>query len=119
MVAAIGVCIMLQGMGLSLEAVTKVTNVDGQNLFILEDFLQLKDKDIETLCHVICRPGGVNTAGNQNQGIQASAMAEANFKCMTYQMHHTVRVSHSVVWSDISVVSVCGLSAQAEMEGVP
>jgi hypothetical protein len=66
---------IFQRMGLSLEASTKVVNVNGQNLSILEDFLQLEDKDVETLCRVIRRPGGVNAAGNQNQGMQVSAMA--------------------------------------------
>ncbi len=64
MAAAISVRNMLQRMGLSLEASTKVANVNGQNLSILEDFLQLEDKDIETLCRVIRRLGGVNAAGN-------------------------------------------------------
>ena len=116
MVAAIGVRNMLQRMGLSLEAATKVPNIDGQNLSLLEDFLQLEDKDVKTLCRVIRRPGGVNAAGNQNQGIEVSAMAEANLKPMTYQMRHSVRVSRPVVWTDISLVRVCGLSAQAKME---
>ena len=52
----------LQRMGLNLDTATKVTNVNRQNLSLLEDFLQLKDKDIETLCRVIHWPGGVNTA---------------------------------------------------------
>jgi hypothetical protein len=102
---------MLQRMGIGLKAATEVTNVDGQNLSVLEDFLQLGDKDVETLCPVIRRPGGVNTAGNQNQGIQVLAMAEANLKRMTYKMHHTVQVSRPVVWADISLVSIHGLSA--------
>ena len=78
MAAAISVHNMLQRMGLSLEAATEVVNVNGQNLSVLEDFLQLEDKDVETLCRVIRRPGGVNAAGNQNQGMQVLAMAEAN-----------------------------------------
>ena len=68
MAHALNVCNMLQRMGLSLEAATKVCNVNGQNLSTVDDFLQLGDKDIETLCRVIHRPGGVNLAGNQNQG---------------------------------------------------
>ena len=65
---------------------------------------------------VICRPGGVNAAGNQNQGIQVLAMAEANLKRMTYQMCHILRVSGPVVWADILLLSVHGLLAQAKME---
>jgi hypothetical protein len=49
MAAAIAVCNMLQQMSLSLEAVTKVTAINVQNLSIKSNFLQLKDKDIETL----------------------------------------------------------------------
>ena len=80
MAHALNVRNMLQRMGLSLEAATKVCNVNGQNLSAVDDFLQLGDKDIETLCRVIRRPGGVNLAGNQNQGMQVSAMAETNLK---------------------------------------
>jgi hypothetical protein len=103
-------------MGLSLEAATEVCNVNGQNLSAVDDFLQLGDKDIETLCRVIRRPGGVNLAGNQNQGMQVSAMAETNLKRMVFQMTHTVRVSRTVVFPDITLVSVRALSAQAKME---
>jgi hypothetical protein len=115
MAAAIGICNMLQRMGLSLKA-TEVTNINGQNLSILEDFLQLKYKDVDTLCRVIRRPGGANAAGNQNQGMQVSTMAESNLKCMTYQIRHTVQVSRSVVWANILLVSICGLLVQAKME---
>jgi hypothetical protein len=103
-------------MGLSVEAATKVCNVNGQNLSAVDDFLQLGDKDIETLCRVIHRPGGVNLAGNQNQGMQVSAMAETNLKRMVFQMTHTVRVSRTVVFPDITLTSVRALSAQAKME---
>jgi len=104
-------------MGLSLEAATEVVNVNGQNLSVLEDFLQLEDKDVETLCRVIKRPGGVNTAGNdQNQGMRVLAMAEANLKCMCYQLRHHTRVSRPVIWADITLLSIRALSAQAEME---
>ena len=116
MAAAISVRNMLQRMGLSVEAATEVVNVNGQNLSILDDFLQLKDKEVETLCRVIRRPGGVNAAKNQNQGMQVSAMAEANLKRMCYELSHYTRVSHPVVWADIMLLSVCALSAQAESE---
>jgi hypothetical protein len=116
MAAAIGVCNTLQRMGLSLETATEVTNINGQNLSVLEDFLQLEDIDVETLCGVICRPGGANTAGNQNQGMQVSAMAESNLKRMTYQIRHTIRVSRPVVWANILLASIRGLLVQAEME---
>ena len=103
---------MLQRMGLGLEAATKVCNVNGQNLSAVDDFLQLGDKDIETLCRVIHRPGGVNQAGNQNQGMQVSAMAETNLKQMVFQKTHTVRVSRTVVFQDITLVSVRALSGK-------
>jgi len=117
MAATISVHNMLQRMGLSVEAATEVVNVNGQNLSVLDDFLQLENKDVETLCRVIRRPGGVNAAGNQqNQGMQVSAMAEANLKCMCYELRHHTRVSRPVVWADITQLSVRALSVQAEME---
>ena len=116
MAHAISVRNMLQIMGLGMEAATEVVYVNGQNLSVLEDFLQLEDKDVETLCRVIRRPGGVNAAGNQNQGMQVSAMAEANLKRMCYQLRHHTRVSRPVVWADITLASVRAFLAQAEME---
>jgi hypothetical protein len=116
MAAAISVRNMLERMGLSVEAATEVVNVNGRNLFVLDDFLQLEDKDVETLCRVIRWPGGVNAAGNQNQGMQVLAMAEANLKRMCYELRHYTRVSRPVVWADITLLSVRALSAQAEME---
>jgi hypothetical protein len=107
---------MLQRMSLSLEAASEVTAVTRQNLSDSEDFLQLKDKDIETLCRVIHQPGGINAAGNVNQGISVLAMAEANMKRMIYQLHHVIRCSRPFVWADITLVSVRRLVAQAEME---
>ena len=107
---------MLQRMSLSLEAATTVCNVNGQNLSDVDNFLQLRDKDIETLCRVIHRPGGVNLAGNQNQGMQVPAMAETNLKQMVFQMIHSVCVSRTVVYQDITLVSIRGLSVQAQMK---
>ena len=116
MAAAISVRNMLQRMGLSLKAATKVVNVNRQNLSVLEDFLQLEDKDVEILCRVTRWPGGVNAARNQYQGMQVSAMAEANLKRLWYELCHYTRVSRPVVWADITLLSVHALSAQAEME---
>ena len=116
MAAAIAVRNMLQRMSLSLEAATKVTAVDGQNLSDVNDFLQLEDKDIETLCRVIRQPGGVNGAGNANPGISVSAMAKANLKRMIYELHHVARCSWPIVWGDITLVSTCKLVRQAKME---
>jgi hypothetical protein len=84
-------------MGLSVEAATEVMILNGQNLSILDDFLQLEDKDVKTLCRVIIRPGGVNAAGNRNQGMQVLAMAEANLNRMCYESRHYTRVSRPVV----------------------
>jgi hypothetical protein len=84
MAAVIAVRNMLQRISLSLEAATEVTAVNGQNLSGVNDFLQLEDKDIETMCRVIRRSGGVNAAGNTNPGISVSAMAEVNLKRMIY-----------------------------------
>ncbi len=116
MANALNVRNMLQRMSLSLEAATKVCNVNGQNLSDVDNFLQLGDKDIDTLCRVIRQPGGVNLAGNQNQGMQVSAMAETNLKRMIFQMIHSVRVSRTVIYQDIMLMSVRGLLVQAKME---
>jgi hypothetical protein len=64
MVATITVRNMLQQMSLSLEAATDFTAVNGQNLYIEDNFLKLNNKDIKTLCCVIRWWGGANAAGN-------------------------------------------------------
>ena len=116
MAAAIAVRNMLQRMSLSIEAATQVTAIDGQNLSDVNDLLQLEDKDIETLCRVIRRPGGTNAAGNANPGISVLAMAEANLKRMIYELRHVARCSWPIVWGDITLVSTHKLVRQAEME---
>jgi hypothetical protein len=50
MVNALNIRNMLQRMSLSLEAANKVCTVNGQNLSDVDNFLQLGDKEIETLC---------------------------------------------------------------------
>jgi hypothetical protein len=116
MVAATAVRSMLQRMSLSLEAATEVTAVNGQNLSNVNDFLQLEDKDIETLYCVICRPGGVNAAGNANPGISVLAMAKANLKRMIYELRHVACCSQPNIWADITLVSTRKLVRQAQME---
>jgi hypothetical protein len=107
---------MLQRMSLCLEAASEVTAVTWQNLSNSEDFLQLEDKDIDTLCRMIRWPGGINAAGNVNHGISILAIAEANMKRMIYQLRHVVHCSWPIVWADITLVSMHRLAAQAEME---
>ena len=106
MAAAGGVHNMLQRMGLSLEAATEVTNVNGQNLSILEDSYNLKTKTLKPYAVPSdgLETGGVNADRTLNQGKQVSAMAEANLKRMTYQIRHTIRVSRPVLWTDILIV---------------
>jgi hypothetical protein len=60
MAANIFACTMLQRMSLCLHAATEVAMVNRQNLSNLDNFLQPEDKNIETLCCVICQPGGIN-----------------------------------------------------------
>ena len=52
MEAGVAVSAIMQRMSLSLEVATEVTDVNGnwKNLFDSENFLQLENKDIETLC---------------------------------------------------------------------
>jgi hypothetical protein len=58
----------------------------------------------------------VEEADNNEEGMQVLAMAEANLKRMCYQLRHHTRFSRPVVWADITMLNVCALSAQAEME---
>ncbi len=113
---AAAVCNMLRQMSLSLEMATKVTAINGQNLSIEDDFLQLTEKDIKTLCCVICQQGGAIAAGNVNQGISVLAMAKANLKGMIYNLRHATRCSWPIVWGDITLVRVQRLSMQGEMK---
>jgi hypothetical protein len=118
MAATVGVHNMLQRMGLSLEAATEVTNVNWQNLSVLEDSYNLKTKMLKPYAVPSdgLETGGVNADRTLNQGKQVLAMAEANLKKMTYQIHHTIRVSCPVLWTDILIVRVRGKPAHAKME---
>jgi hypothetical protein len=82
MAAAIAVHNILQRMSLNSAAATEVTNVDGQNLSDADNLLQLEDKDIKTLCHVIRWPGENNATVNANSGSAFLAIAKANLKHM-------------------------------------
>ena len=49
-------------------------------------------------------------------GMHVLAMTEVNLKRMTYQMRHTVRILHPFQWTDVTLVTICGLLAQAKIE---
>jgi len=69
------------------------------------------------------KPYAMLFAGLEDQRSQKPCHGDAGFgygrgvlKHMTYQIRHPVRVSRPVVWTDITLVSIRNLSAQAEME---
>ena len=78
MAAAISIRNMLQGIGLSLEAATEVTNINGQNLSILEDFLQLENKALKPYAVSSDGPEGSTQTEPQIRG--SRFRPEANLK---------------------------------------
>ena len=100
---------MYQRLGFSNEAATRLS-VD-QGMHTLEELRLLKDEEVESLCKVIRRPGGVvmnfgdddDDAAIPNPGTPISLRAENNLKLACYWLRHQVRVSRMIVVTDITL----------------
>jgi hypothetical protein len=100
-------------LGLVGAAATFIT--EDQAIDNLDELRLLKDDEIETLCKVICRPGGtiVNpgaVAGQpaviSNPGNQVPLRAEKNLKLASYWLRHSVRVSRPRAVADLTLENV-------------
>ena len=86
--------------------------VDEQDISSLAEVQLLTDDEVESLCKVLRRPGGmVPGAGPgapqvQNPGVQVNQRAEGHMKLMAFYLRHQYRVSRSVTPADITLDSI-------------
>lgn len=105
---------MLQRVGFTNNAATTI--VDTQGMDSLDEFRLLKDDEVEDLCKVVRRPGGMianpdATAAGQppnipNPGIPVSLKATNNLKLVCYYLRYKARSSRVVTAAEIDAVTV-------------
>ena len=86
--------------------------VDEQDISSLAEVQLMTDDEIESLCKVLQRPGGMvpgavpGAAQVQNPGVQVNQRAEGHMKLMVFYLHHQARVSRVVTPADITLNSI-------------
>ena len=86
--------------GFSAEATLVVTNTHG--IDSMEEIKILTDKEIDNLCKVMRRPGGINPITNvSNLGFQVSLRAENNLKLASFFIKYETRTGRVAVTNDI------------------
>ncbi len=71
----------------------------------------MTDEEIESLCKVLRRPGGMvpgaaGAAQVQNPGVQVNQRAEGHLKLMAFYLRHQARVSRVVHAPDITLETI-------------
>ena len=101
--------------GFSPEAALVIT--DAQDIDCMEEFKILTDGDINNMCKVIRRPGGINTITNvANLGLQVSLRAENNLKLASFFPKNKIRTGRVAVATDITLDSIRLLRELKESE---
>lgn len=98
--------------GFSQQAATNITTEQG--LDSLDEIGLLKDEEVENLCRVLRKPGGLapgraNQPPVANYGTSVSLRAENNLKLMCYFIRFRKRTSRTVVPGDIDLVPIRSL----------
>ena len=114
-------------MGLSLVRIgftaTAAANIVGvaegqQGMHDVEEYRWLTDKEVESLCQVVRKPGGTlpnnpaalllegAPARMTNPGIEIAARAAGNLKLAVYLIGHKARTSRAMLPEDIMLASV-------------
>lgn len=123
MAAAVALCAALIRMGFTANAATCITEEQGQDS--LAELTLLTDSEIENLCKVVRRPGGLMANPNAgdgapanipNPGISVSLRAENNLKLACYFLRYKVRTSRGVVATEITLANVRALRNHKEWE---
>ena len=97
---------------IGFTAAGAIAIVDDQGLDTLAEIQLLTDDEIESLCRVVRRPGGMvpgvgaGAAAVQNQGVQGNQRAEGDLKLMAFYLRHQARVSRVATPPDISLDSI-------------
>ena len=82
---------MLGNLGFSQPAADYI--VDTQQFNDPADYAILTDEEAQNLCKITRKPGGVDQAGNPNQGIVVSMKSENNLKMVAYYFRYRQRTS--------------------------
>jgi hypothetical protein len=90
--------------------------LNNQGLTAFEDFVSLEDKDIEKICAVIRKPGGVlvnpdAALPNQppvipNPGLQCGLMLENRLKMLRYYVFHLTRIQRMPVDAAVATLDM-------------
>lgn len=103
---------MFERLGFTANAATLI--VDTQGIDSLDELRLLKDSEVEGLCKVLRRPGGmvannavaIAAGGNamiNNPGTLVPLRAELNLKLTCYYLRHRVRISRVTAPGDITL----------------
>jgi ribosomal protein S13 len=96
--------------------------VEDQDISTSAEVQLLTDDEIESLCKVLCCPGGMvpgavpGAAQVQNPGVQVSVRAEGHMKLMVLYLRHQAPVSRSVTPADITLDSISTVRELREFE---
>jgi ribosomal protein S13 len=86
--------------------------VNEQDISSLAEVQLLRDDEVESLCKVLRRPGGMvpgagpGAAQVQNPGVQVNQCAEGHMELMAFYLCHQYRVSRTVISADITLDSI-------------
>ena len=106
---------MLSWMKLIDKAFGVIISNDGQGIITIDDFTQLNEKSVESLCQVLRRPGGT-TGGVTNTRVAVSAIDEANLQVMIYYIKHFKRIGCTCTHADVQISKVGAMYHQQDME---
>ena len=111
---------MFGRLGFSDDATHAMADAEGQNLDNLDDFAQLTDTEVESLCAIVRRPGGTVDDGHgvqiPNRGVNVSFLSEKKFKLAVYFVKHKRRCSEAVAINDITVANITALQSLYDQE---
>ena len=86
--------------GFSAESDLVIT--DSQGIDCMEKLEVITDGEIDNLCNVIRRPGGINHITNiANLGLQVSLRSENNLKLTSFFLKHKIRTGRVAVATNI------------------
>ncbi|KAI2513671.1 hypothetical protein MHU86_811 [Fragilaria crotonensis] len=95
--------------------------VEEQGIDSLDEVRLMTDEEIESLCKVLRRPGGMvpgaaGAAQVQNPGVQVNQRAEGHLKLMAFYLRHQARVSRVVHAPDITLETIRTVRELREFE---
>ena len=101
--------------GFSAEVAVVITETQG--IYCMEELDILTDRDIDNLCKVIRRPGGINPITNvADLGLQVPLRAKNNLKLSRIFLKHKTRTLRVAVPTDTTLNSVHILRKLKESE---